>query len=276
MESKSDLCTSAYNHFENGKYQNCYEILQKLDEKSDPVNTLYENNKSITLFYLENTTKPIQLKDSLIKLLPNKIEKYTEDISIILYNISLIEYNLKHYNSALSRLEPLFEKISDFSEFLAVKICFLLLEIYLILGKQHCNIIENANKVFNHLQKFSSLLKKPKKGNVKGTGAGSNNSQNNQNENKTQGPPPVDANEFKYLFHLYKAKYNLFNKLVNQSIREIKNCMSPANQSVHPMFLKSNIEYLKENYDKSGWFNLLILFIYLIFFQFFFQFFTYF
>lgn len=264
MTSKG-LVDIAADHFQEREFGQCVEAVKKMLQmsKGKSVSVDLQHNLAVATFCSDNGRDPEKLLSILLKLSSNWIsvvgqEKLSEDRCVILYNIALIEYSLKQYRTALTRLEPIFSIIDSFSDFLSIKVCFLLLDIYLVLGKQHCNVVQNATQVLSFLQSFSSLLKKPttnagndKKGNKKGNNKNSNDTKQLDSLERNENAPAIDAKEFKYHFHLYKAKFNLFNNVFNQATREIKCCMSVTNQSAHPMFLKSNLENLKENFDKS-------------------------
>ena len=257
------LTQNAAEQFRAKKFSQCVETTKKIMQlsKGKPESSDL-HNLAVASFCADGFRDPMLLLKQLLKLVPSSQDSrsITEENCVVLYNIALIEYGLKQYRTALTRIEPVFSSISSLSDYLGIKVSFLLLDIYLVLGKQHCNVIQSATQVLDYLQNYFNLLKKnssagnEKKGNKKGNNKNSKQQQQQQDKSKDDSSNDtftMDPTEFKYHYHLYRAKFFVFNNILNQATREIKCCMTVSNQSAQPLFLKSNLENLKENYDKS-------------------------
>jgi len=84
-----------------------------------------------------------------------------DDLYVLRYNQALLCVQLRHYAQARQILEELFENIEPIDDFLAIKICFLLLEVVLLQKEP-----EQALQILNFLEKpnaFHSLLKPERK-----------------------------------------------------------------------------------------------------------------
>lgn len=168
--------------------------------------------------------------------------------ALVQYNIALVDFSLKHFASALQRLEKVFTAVTRLPEYLVCNICFLLLDTHLALAEQHPEhralVLQRTGDVLAHLDKaFPNLLKKTtlKKGSKEARSTIS----------FPTGRKPADPVSFKYLHHIYRAKIYLCSKSTKQAKREIKWCMSVGNQNPTSMFLKSNLEYQGKNFSKS-------------------------
>jgi len=76
-----------------------------------------------------------------------------EDLSVLRYNQALLCVQLRHYAQAALILEDLFDNIEPIDDFLAIKICFLLLEFYLLQREP-----EQALCVLAYLEKPNAFL----------------------------------------------------------------------------------------------------------------------
>ena len=248
-DSEAKLSRVAAQQYTEKKFGPCAKTMQRvlaLSKAKSAASLLLRHNFAVANFCAESQRDPEKLLGVLLKMAPTwdyEKEKLSEERCVVVYNIALLEVGMRRYRTALTRLEPVFAGIEEFSDYLSVKVCFLLLDIYLVLGRQHCSTIQNATPVISFLQSFANQTtakKAPTSAKVAPEAA-------TPGEEAMQ----VDMAEFKYQFHLYKAKFSLFNRVLNQATREIKVCMGISNASPQPMFLKSNLEHLKENYDKA-------------------------
>ncbi|CEM04325.1 unnamed protein product [Vitrella brassicaformis CCMP3155] len=86
-------------------------------------------------------------------------EQVDEDLSVLAYNRAVLSYQLRNYEQARSILEDLFKRIEPVDDFLAVKICLLLMELYLTIREP-----ERAADVLAYFEKpqaFPTLWKTP-------------------------------------------------------------------------------------------------------------------
>jgi hypothetical protein len=110
------------------------------------------------------------------------------DANIILYNMAVINYQLRQFATALSILENLFQNIEPMDENLAIRICFLLGELYL-------NLKYNKDKVslvISYLEKtFPQFISSDKKDIVESETVNSLISKKNHSHSRTIPNPPI-------------------------------------------------------------------------------------
>jgi len=171
------------------------------------------------------------------------------DSTITLYNQAVIYYQMRQYSSALSILEGLFQNIEPIDEYLAVKTCFLLADLYLILKQK-----DKVSLIIAYLDKtFPQLIKDPEK--TKET----EDKEQKEKEEKEIQQILIDMtpSEFKYNLHILKAKLFLANKSMKASKREIKLAMATQHQNLTTnillmtTYLKANLEYQQQNSNKA-------------------------
>ena len=184
------------------------------------------------------------------------------DSSLVAYNQAIVNVQLRQYATALAILETLFQNIEPIEEYLAIKICFLLIDIYLIFKQK-----DRIPLIIFYLEKtFPQLAgneNESKKENIK-------NDEREKDESSTSVSsqhPRISPVEFQCNLHLSKAKLYLLTKTVKSSKKEVKLAMAlgtivPSSASSNQLvwsrsqllmfsFLKANLEYLRQNYSKS-------------------------
>mmetsp|Transcript_147 Transcript_147/g.327 ORF Transcript_147/g.327 Transcript_147/m.327 type:complete len:697 (-) Transcript_147:137-2227(-) len=177
------------------------------------------------------------------------------DPSLTAYNTAVLLYQLKQYSRCRAILEDMFSNIEPVDEFLVFRVCFLLLDVYL-LQKQ----AEKATEVLAYLERSFLALTKvegiKENGDIvaadglQGAAAGITSDWPNK---KSARRPPTDITpeEVRGALNLYKAKLALMARMSKSSKREIKTTLNACAQNTTGLFLKSNLEYLRQNYRKA-------------------------
>lgn len=224
--------------------------LNRLSElrKNDPK---VQHNKTVAQFYLSNCTGTEECGRNLLHI-RKQIEKDSGDTgeemddidtAYLLYNESVIYFHLRQYNKALAILERLFKIVEPLEESIGCKICFLLSEIYLILYK--------ADKAHNVLTVLESMVfgsSKPVESQIIQGGLQAQLGPTGQ----TAPQPVKEVDEtLKLRIHQHKARLNILLKSMKACKREIKTVLNTNNMTPEGLFLKSNFEYLRQNFRKS-------------------------
>uniref|UniRef100_A0A7S0IKD8 CCR4-NOT transcription complex subunit 10 n=1 Tax=Calcidiscus leptoporus TaxID=127549 RepID=A0A7S0IKD8_9EUKA len=181
------------------------------------------------------------------------------DASLISYNMAVLFYQLKQYARCRSILEEMFSNIEPIDEFLAFKVCFLLLEVQLLQRQT-----DKAAEVLAYLERSYSTLTKADGIKENGASEGATESSVNVSELKGATPsdwpnkrsarrPPTDVTpeEVRAALNVYKAKLSLLARASKSSKREIKTTLNACAQNTTGLFLKSNLEYQRGNYRKA-------------------------
>lgn len=64
-------------------------------------------------------------------------------------------------------------------------------------------------------------------------------------------PTEITPEEVRAALNLYKAKLSLMSRTTKSSKREIKTALNACTQNTTGLFLKSNLEYLRQNFRKA-------------------------
>ena len=181
------------------------------------------------------------------------------DPSLTAYNTAVLLYQLKQFSRCRAILEEMFSNIEPIDEFLVFRVCFLLLDVHL-LQKQ----ADKAGEVLSYLERsFLTLTKVEGKENgsadapadgPQGAAAGGGGSLASDWPNKKSARrPPTDItpDEVRSALSLYKAKLALMARMSKSSKREIKTTLNACTPNTTGLFLKSNLEYLRQNYRKA-------------------------
>ena len=165
------------------------------------------------------------------------------DVSLISYNTAVVLYQLKQFARCRSILEGMFGNIEPVDEFLAFKVCFLLLDVCLLLRQP-----DKAMEVLAYLERSYVALTKSDK-----TGGGNEGGADGWPNKKSTRHPPTDisAEEVRTAMNLYKAKLALMARSSKASKREIKTTLNACVQNTTGLFLKCNFEYTRQNYRKA-------------------------
>lgn len=249
-DAERELANNAHVEFESKQYDRCLISLNKLSElrKNDPK---VQHNKIVAQFYHSNCRGTEECGRNLFQI-RKQIEKESGDTgeelddidtAHLLYNESVIYFHLRQYTKALQILERLFKIVEPLEESLGYKICFLLSEIYLTLYK--------ADKAHNVLSLLESLVfgsNKPVESQIIQGGLQIQLGPGSQTAPLTI--KEVDES-LKIHVHQHKARLNILLKSMKACKREIKTVLNTNNMTPEGLFLKSNFEFLRQNFRKS-------------------------
>ena len=194
------------------------------------------------------------------------------DPSLTAYNMAVLFYQLKQYARCRSILEDMFSNIEPLDEFLAFKLCFLLLDVYLLQRQA-----ERAGEVLTYLEKSFTLLTKVEGGKENGVdgdgasaaaggngdggsagaaggpGSGTNSSAGDWPNKRSARRPPttITAEEVRGALNMYKAKLALLSRASKSSKREIKTTLNACAPNTTGLFLKCNLEWQRQNFRKA-------------------------
>lgn len=166
---------AALQHFKEKNPTKALDALIKLKNKSKDSDPKILHNIAITEYYASGASDPQKLLDDLSKVKTLITEKAASaqsesvegqeegappsddiDTALLQYNQAVILYQTRKYASALDILTRLFRTIEPIEDYLAVRICFLLVDIYLILKQT-----EKGFGVIAYLEKLYANLNKP-------------------------------------------------------------------------------------------------------------------
>jgi len=222
-EQDKQLASSAYGHFKKKELNESLQELSRLLELR-PHDPRVSANKAIIEYYKSNLCKT----DEFIKLI-NASKKQLEfgmvntgdelddiDRSFILYNQAILHFHMKQYKTAINILERLFKIIEPLGDVLAMKVCILLIEAYLL-----NNQLEQAHGMITYIE---NVMIKPK---------------TKDEENSTFSQSKLC---------MFKVRLYMMRGFYGQCKRELKLAM---NNSDEALFLKSNVECLRLNFQKA-------------------------
>ena len=167
------------------------------------------------------------------------------DPSLTVYNMAVLLYQLKQYARCRTLLEDMFSNIEPIDEFLAFKLCFLLLDVYLLYKQA-----ERAADVLSYLEKSFAQLSSVQNGVDGGEAVTPSGGEPWPNKKSTRrAPTEITPEEVRSTLNLYKAKLALMSRA--SSKREIKTTLSACAQNTTGLFLKGNLEWQRQNYRKA-------------------------
>ena len=165
-----ELATQAKIQFTSAKYDDALQTLAKIKSDSKTGDPKVQHNTTVANYYQNNCTEPKKLLDELQKIkkrIDDKLQEQEEsdevqgviyeeaDSYVTLYNMAVINFQLRQYATTLSILETLFQNIEPMDENLAIKICLLLGELYLQLRYK-----DKVSLVIGYLEKtFPQFVK---------------------------------------------------------------------------------------------------------------------
>eukprot|EP01080_Neovahlkampfia_damariscottae_P011837 gene11837-5167_t len=129
-------------HFENKEYDKCISELNLCTNIKN--NTTVKHNILIVKYF----SKKISSKELL-----QELENFENPNDTIIYNLSVLYFKKENYSKSVQLLSNLFSKIQTIEEHLNLKICFLLLEIFL-----NQNKIKESEKIIGHLENTFKLI----------------------------------------------------------------------------------------------------------------------
>jgi len=184
------------------------------------------------------------------------------DPSLTAYNMAVLLYQQKQYARCRTLLEDMFTNIEPIDEFLAFKLCFLLLDVYLLQRQA-----ERAAEVLAQLEKSYAVLTKmdgdKQNGEADGAAVGATGATGGAdgkgaagedwpNKRSSRRPPTdITPEEVRSALSLYKAKLALMARSSKSSKREIKTTLNACAQNTTGLFLKCNLEWQRQNYRKA-------------------------
>lgn len=249
-DAERELANNAHVEFESKQYDRCLMSLNKLAElrKNDPK---VQHNKLVAQFYHSSCRGSEEFASNLLQI-RRQIEKESGetgeelddiDTAHLLYNESVIYFHLRQYTKALQILERLFKIVEPLEESLGYKICFLLSEIYLTLYKA-----DKAHNVLSVLEAVVFGSNKPVESQMIQGGL-----QVQLGPGSQTGPQPIKEvdESLKLHIHQHKARLNILLKSMKACKREIKTVLNANNMTPEGLFLKSNFEFLRQNFRKS-------------------------
>eukprot|EP00929_Paragymnodinium_shiwhaense_P119283 TRINITY_DN91171_c0_g1_i1.p1 TRINITY_DN91171_c0_g1~~TRINITY_DN91171_c0_g1_i1.p1 ORF type:complete len:1053 (+),score=262.09 TRINITY_DN91171_c0_g1_i1:112-3159(+) len=151
--SPANVARDAFDAFHAADYKKCIQLLESIQSnKSSAYDVKTAHNASLANYYKSGCSEPQQLFQQLTAAHEKRREtekkdkkkqkkddddedtSYREgdDFNILKYNQALLCMQLRHYGQATVILEDLFSNIEPIDDYLAIKICFLLLELRLI------------------------------------------------------------------------------------------------------------------------------------------------
>lgn len=265
--TEQEDASQAWNHFKKKEYSESNGILNRLKSTglSLPDEIKLRHNQAILDYLQKGEKEPQQLFDELSKIkvsLDSKIEEQESegdslifmleeiDSFFISFNQAVLLHQMKQYGSALSILESLFQNIDGIDELLALKICFLLIEIHIKLHQTENidNILSWIEKTFKHLSNDRDFSQEDGKtaDEIEKEGEQEKIQQNHVNSTEIF---ETSLKEFQHLFHLYKVKNSLLKQNPSSTNEEIKKIEKNEKDSI--IFLKANLEYIQKNFHES-------------------------
>ncbi|EQC36927.1 hypothetical protein SDRG_05754 [Saprolegnia diclina VS20] len=198
------------------------------------------------------------------------------DATLLRYNLAACYFRQQKYASASSLLDALLRAMEPMDEVVAMHICFLYLDV-LLHSSRSSAMSESA--LTNMRQKAHALLA------FLESPHGFNGLADDQEPVKDQAAKERSLVEFKFRFHLYKAKVALLHENAKVAKKEVKSAMeifqkeikpkepstatvtttpsslgvgigaifvpAPAVQNTAALYLKAQLEYLRRNFKKS-------------------------
>lgn len=168
----TDVARDSFDAFHSGDYGRCGQLLEQVGGNKSANDIKATHNSFINEYYKTGCTDPrllltqltqahdrLRERDKKEKVRRRKEDdeeeayRADEDLSVLRYNQALLCMQLRLYTQATIILEELFENIEPIDDFLAIKICFLLLELYLLTREP-----EQAVHVLAYLEKPNAFL----------------------------------------------------------------------------------------------------------------------
>jgi len=188
------------------------------------------------------------------------------DPSLTAYNMAVLYYQLKQFAKCRALLEDMFSNIEPIDEFLAFKLCFLLLDVYLLQkqAERAANVLGYLEKSFAALTTLANDGKQPNgeadadggaaplaaDGGVGLAAPGSVDGWPNKRSSR-RAPTGITPDEVRGALALYKAKLALMARASKSSKREIKTTLNACAQNTTGLFLKCNLEWQRQNFRKA-------------------------
>lgn len=168
------VARDAFDAFYSGDHTRCSQLLEQIGSFKGSVDHKATHNHLLNEYYKSGCADPQKLLTKLTQVYDRARERETkkggkknvkkdeeeedtyreeEDMSILRYNQALLCLQLRQHAQAAIILEELFDNIEPIDDFLAIKICFSLLELCLTEREP-----EQAVAVLNYLEKPNAFL----------------------------------------------------------------------------------------------------------------------
>merc|ERR1719253_2212815 len=152
--SLTDAASEAFDAFFSGSHDRCGQLLAQLAKNKGASDAKVQQNAQLNDYHKSGCVDPQAFLNNLTQVYERVLERDKkengrrkkekeeeeeeesyrdgDDHSILRYNQALLCVQLKHYSQASAILEELFADIEPMDDFLAIKTCFLLLELSLL------------------------------------------------------------------------------------------------------------------------------------------------
>jgi tetratricopeptide (TPR) repeat protein len=133
---------TSFEHFERKEYE---KSLYELNLTSNKNVKNVKHNTLIINYFSKKISPQTLLKE---------LESFENPNETLIYNISVLHFKNQNYSKVIQLLSDLFQTIESVEENLILKICFLLLEVYL-----SQNDVKESHRIVNYLEyNFKSIL----------------------------------------------------------------------------------------------------------------------
>ena len=235
-EQERQLTTTAFSHFKEKNYESCLQQLQRLCELR-PYDARVTANKAAVEYYISHLSKTDEFskqisaaKKQLEFGMVNTGDELDDiDRSFLLYNQAVIHFHLKQYKAAINILERLFKIIEPLGDVLAVKVCILLVEVYLLSYQ-----LEQAYGMISYIE---SMLLTPKPHIV------------GEKEMETQHKWVVDSCKAK--LHIFKARLYLTKRSYKVCGQELDVVCKTKDALPESWFLRAQLSCLQCEFQQS-------------------------
>eukprot|EP00933_Yihiella_yeosuensis_P005503 TRINITY_DN110027_c0_g1_i1.p1 TRINITY_DN110027_c0_g1~~TRINITY_DN110027_c0_g1_i1.p1 ORF type:complete len:1068 (+),score=288.44 TRINITY_DN110027_c0_g1_i1:182-3385(+) len=168
----TNAARDAFDSYHSADHVKCAKLLEQINGFKNTFDVKVTHNTLLNEYFKSGCTDPQHLLTQLSQAYDRARERdkkdkgrrkrddddedtyrEEEDLSILRYNQALLCIQLRQYAQATLILEELFDNIEPIDDFLAIKICFLLLELCLMQREP-----EQAVVVLNYLEKPNAFL----------------------------------------------------------------------------------------------------------------------
>eukprot|EP00118_Oscarella_pearsei_P004495 m.19393 g.19393 ORF g.19393 m.19393 type:complete len:691 (+) comp27830_c0_seq1:15-2087(+) len=242
-DDERSLASKAYMEFEEKNFSNAVTWMIRLSQFR-PMDPRVMHNYAIATYYngslkkTDDFLKGMRAVESQLEKCAAETHDEVLDVerAVIVYNQAVVQYHTRQYRKALLKLESLFKVIEPLEERLGLRICFLLIEIYLRLYQS-----ESAGKLISYLEKTITGGKPGEKDPESFQPADSFGHGKSQTESLA-------------LLYQYKARLSLLQRSMKACKRDLKCLMDTTGGSSHqsplPLYLKAQLEFVRQNFRK--------------------------
>lgn len=244
------LGNQASSLFSEGKAGESIDVLNEI-ARATPNNVKVEVNLALARFLSTGCAKPSVLVDDLGRVResitkaihsskdgkgkPEEDVKEEPEFSMLAYNQAVAYFSMRQYSMAAGILEHLFKRIEPVDEWAAMRLAFLLLDVYIV-AYRGCvaddqdlrPTLEKAQDVFAFLDKphvFNNFAASSGDGGAGGGSAGADSAPDlDGGASGSSAAQPLQAQvaEFRFRLHLYKARFALLVGNVKLAKKEVK------------------------------------------------------